>query len=114
MLSRLRVRWASKNPSGGEGEGEGLRIKRGRDGDIATLAIPSTNGHDFIPVEIDPDRRVIRTQSGLVIDRSTFRFMRDTWGAILLADDPELIILLLGLSRDDRGVVAREGIELIA
>ena len=89
-------------------------IRRGREGDIATLAIPSTNGHDFIPVEIDPDRRVVRTQSGLVLDRSTFRFMRDTWGALLLADDPELIILLLGLSSDDHGVVGREAVELIA
>jgi len=94
--------------------GETVVIRRGRDGDIATLVIPSTNGHDFISVEIDPDRRVVRTQSGLVLDRATFRFMREFWGAILLVDDLELMTLMLNLKEREPGLLARDGVELIA
>jgi len=112
MLSRLRN---FKGVASTEVRvGKRVVMTRGRHGDIATLVIPSTNGHDFISVEIDPDRRVVRTQSGLVLDRTTFRFMREFWGALLLADDPEVLALMLGLDSGEAGLFDRESVELFA
>lgn len=75
--------------------------------DVATLAIPGVEGKEMVSLRLDPEGKRLLMPAGTELDRELFLDLRDRKGAMILADDPKQIRMLLRLRAADPAVVDR-------